>query len=139
MKHISEFTPDLQSQYDADLHALDAAKHDWARLPVDKRIALLQAVKDALMQVAEGWATTAARKKRIPAGSPLVGEEWISGPYALMAGCNGLMETLSKMEGKSFLKSLDLGPPVDLGRKGRRLDAKGRQCRQPEIPRGDGQ
>lgn len=106
MKHMSAFTPDLQNSYDADLAALDAAKHDWARTPVADRIALLQAVKDALMPVAEGWATTAARKKQIPAGSALVGEEWISGPYALMTGCNGLMETLSKMEGKAFLKGL---------------------------------
>ena len=106
MKHVSSFSPDLQGAYDADLAALDAAKHDWARLPVANRIALLQEVKDALMQVAEGWATTAARKKQLPAGSALAGEEWISGPYALMAGCNGLIETLSKMDGKAFLKGL---------------------------------
>ena len=106
MKHVSSFSPDLQSAYDKDLAALDAAKHDWARTSVAERIALLQGVKDALLPVAEGWATTAARKKRIPAESPLVGEEWITGPYALMAGCNGLMTTLSQMEGKSYLKHL---------------------------------
>lgn len=106
MKHAADFSPDLQSLYDAELKTLDAAKHDWARMPVAKRIALLQSVKDALMPVAEGWATTAARKKRLPEGSTLVGEEWISGPYALMAGCNGLMETLSKLDRKAFLKGL---------------------------------
>lgn len=106
MKHVSAFSPDLQSTYDIDLATLDGAKHDWAKSPISERIALLQAVKDALMQVAEGWATTAARKKRIPAGSPLLGEEWISGPYAVMAACNGLIETLSQMDGKAFLKHL---------------------------------
>lgn len=58
------------------------------------------------MPVAEGWAKTAARHKLIPEGSPLVGEEWLSGPYAVMAACNGLMQTLSQMEGKSFLSDL---------------------------------
>lgn len=106
MKHVSAFNPDLQSSYDLDLASLDAAKHDWAKAPIAERIALLQGVKDALMPVAEGWATTAARKKRIPEGSPLLGEEWISGPYAVMAACNGLMETLGQMEGKAFLKHL---------------------------------
>lgn len=106
MKHATAFTPDLQAAYDADLAVLDRAKHDWARTSVADRIGLLQAVKDALMPVAEDWAVTAAQKKGIPEGSHLVGEEWTSGPYALMSACNGLMQTLSKMDGKAFLKSL---------------------------------
>ena len=46
--------------------------------------------------------------KQIPAGSPLRGEEWLSGPYVLISACNGLIETLSKMEGKAFLDDLDV-------------------------------
>ncbi len=106
MKPQGQFTPDLQAAYDADLEALAAARHDWARTPVAERIALLQAVKDALMPVAEGWATTAARKKRLAPDSPLAGEEWISGPYALMGMCNALIHTLSQMPGKAFIDHL---------------------------------
>lgn len=93
-------------EYEEALAALDAAKDIWAQLPVPERIALLQEVKDNLMTVAEGWAETAARKKLIPEGSPLAGEEWISGPYAFMAGCNALIQTLGQMEGKRFLDHL---------------------------------
>lgn len=93
-------------EYDAALEALDAAKDTWAQTGNADRIALLSEVKDNLMNVAQGWAETAARKKQIPEGSPLIGEEWISGPYAVMSGCNGLMLTLSQMEGKAFLKHL---------------------------------
>jgi len=93
-------------EYDAALDALDAAKDTWAQTSNAERLALLAQVKDNLMSVSQGWAETAARKKQIPEGSPLVGEEWISGPYAFMAGCNGLMQTLSEMEGKAFLKHL---------------------------------
>ncbi|MCX7560192.1 aldehyde dehydrogenase family protein [Sulfitobacter sp. F26204] len=93
-------------EYDAALDALDAAKDTWARTSIAERIALLQQVKDCLMDVAAGWAETAARKKQIPNGSPLAGEEWTSGPYAVMSACNGLMLTLSQMENKEFLKHL---------------------------------
>lgn len=97
---------DLLASYEADLAALNAAKTAWARTPVSARIALLKSIKDSLMEVAEDWATTAAKAKGIPEGSPLVGEEWISGPYAVMSACNGLIHTLSKMEGKAFLNGL---------------------------------
>lgn len=104
------WTPPLVAEtkagLDADLETLDGAKHAWARTSVAERMALLAAVKERLMKVAEGWAEIAARRKRIPAGSPLAGEEWISGPYALMAGCNGLLHTLSQMQGKEFVKHL---------------------------------
>jgi len=93
-------------EYDAALSALDAAKDTWAQTSKAERIALLGQVKDNLMKVSQGWAQTAARKKQIPEGSPLIGEEWISGPYAFMSGCNGLMQTLSDMEDKAFLKHL---------------------------------
>ncbi len=106
MKHQSDFTPDLQLAYDADLRALDAAKKEWLHCSVAERIALLQAVKDALMPVAQGWAETAARKKRLAPNSPLAGEEWISGPYAVMGMCNGLMHTLSQIKDKAYLRHL---------------------------------
>lgn len=92
--------------YDAALESLDAAKDTWTQTSTAQRMALLNQIKDNLMSVAQGWAETAARKKQIPADSPLVGEEWISGPYAVMACCNGLLQTLGEMEGKTYLKHL---------------------------------
>lgn len=106
MRQDSHQTEAWQTALDADLLALAAAKDHWAGTPVEQRIALLARVKDALMAVAAGWAGTAARKKRIPLQSSLVGEEWISGPYAVMAACNGLMQTLSGLQGKAFLAHL---------------------------------
>lgn len=85
---------------------LVSAKDTWAQTSNAERLKALQEIKDALMQVAEGWAETAARHKMIPEGSPLAGEEWLSGPYAVMSACNGLMQTLSEMEGKAFLRHL---------------------------------
>lgn len=42
-------------------------------LPVVERIRILGEIKEALMQLTEVWARTAARKKRIAIGSPLIG------------------------------------------------------------------
>lgn len=99
---------EVQAALDQDLQALEAAKHAWARTSVADRIAILGRIKQTLMQVAQGWAETAARKKRIPHGSPLAGEEWISGPYSVMAACNGLMQTLSQLKRKEFLAHLHM-------------------------------
>ena len=94
------------NELDNALNELTASKDTWAQLSVQERIALLEAMKDSLLQVAEDWATISARNKRIPAGSPLEGEEWLSGPYAMMCGINALIDTLSQLDGKTFLKRI---------------------------------
>jgi acyl-CoA reductase-like NAD-dependent aldehyde dehydrogenase len=86
--------------------ALHAKKDLWLKVSIPERIAILAEIKECLMPVAAAWAETASRKKGIPVGSPLEGEEWVSGPYALMSYCNALMQTLSQLEGKKHLDSL---------------------------------
>ena len=110
---------------------------------------MLREVKEHLREVAEAWVKTATRKKGIPTGSPLEGEEWLAGPAALMDGCNQFIHTLSLMEGKKFLDRLpvrtlaqrpdggDGGAEFDLGQgavhrpQGRDLDAARRDQGQP--------
>ena len=108
-----------QAEAGALLHRLDAAKDSWARTTAAERVALLRAVKDAIMPVAEDWAATASRKKLIPAGSPLEGEEWLSGPYALLSACNNFIATLEAMEGQSLAamaqQSLQIAQYYDSG------------------------
>lgn len=96
----------LFEEYDIALAELDAAKDTWARLPIPKRIELLAGMKDGIMVVAKGWAEESARKKGLMPGTAIAGEEWVAGPYATMAGVNGLMSTLSQMEGKKFVDHL---------------------------------
>lgn len=99
---VTPAVPELDQQ----LTALHAASTAWAQSPISARIAILNQIRDQLMKVAEGWAETAARRKLIPPGSPHAGEEWISGPYAVMSACDALITTLSAMEGKAFLPPL---------------------------------
>ena len=96
----------LYAEYDTALAELDSAKDTWARLPLAERIALLSSMKDGIMKVAEGWAEIAARKKGLIPGTAIAGEEWITGPYATMAGVNALMSTLAQMDGRRFIDHL---------------------------------
>lgn len=43
------------SQYDAALHALSAARQRWAETSVNRRLALLRQIKDALAGIAPAW------------------------------------------------------------------------------------
>ena len=90
-------------ELDAALQGLCEQRGRWLATSVVERIRILQEIKEALMPVAQAWAETAARRKGIAEHSPLVGEEWLSGPYAVMAYCNSLIQTLSQVEGKHHL------------------------------------
>ena len=105
---VQQTVPPVQADFDRarldrDIANLVAAKDRWARTGIPARLAILDQIRDAIMDVADTWASTAARKKGIPEGSPLVGEEWTSGPYALMAGADAIALTLAGMDGKTFL------------------------------------
>jgi len=102
----SQATPtllQLQTSLDRDLQQLSSHRQAWVDTPISERIAILKEIKDALLPVAQSWAETASRKKGIAQGSPLEGEEWLSGPYTIMSFCNQLMATLSQVQGKHHL------------------------------------
>ncbi len=98
----------MHAELDAALDLLNRNKQQWAQTPVEARLAILARIRDGVNHVAQNWAETAARKKGLDANAPLAGEEWISGPYALMTYCNALMETLSKIAGKAYLNGLPM-------------------------------
>ena len=90
-------------ELDRELSRLAANREKWVKTTIAERIAILAEIKDCLLSVAEAWAVTAARKKGIADGSPLTGEEWLSGPYAVLGYCNQMMQTLSQVAGKKHL------------------------------------
>ena len=60
------------------------------------------------MPVAQAWAGTASASWVSPRVHPWKGEEWLSGPYTVMAHCNSLMATLSQVEDKRHLNHTPL-------------------------------
>ena len=95
-----------RNSLDEAMQELRNAAEPWAQTSAAHRLSILSEVKNKLMENAEEWAKLASQKKQIPLGAQIEGEEWISGPYAVMAACNGLMETLSKLENKSVADGL---------------------------------
>lgn len=81
-------------QIDRDLQTLDASKDSWARLAVERKIALLEGLKRSVHAVAPQWVERAAEAKGLEANSPLAGEEWISGPWAVLYALNRYLRTL---------------------------------------------
>ncbi len=88
---------------DIAIHKLSENKVSWARSSIEEKIHVLESIKEDLNEVAAEWVEEASMRKKIPAGSPLVGEEWLSGPYAVMAACNQLIQTFSFLkDGKKY-------------------------------------
>ncbi len=90
---LAEAAP--RGELDAAIGALRVHADAWAQLAPGKKIRYLVSLRRRTAQVAEEWVGAAARAKGIPDGSPLVGEEWLSGPWAVLFALNRLIETMS--------------------------------------------
>jgi aldehyde dehydrogenase (NAD(P)+) len=89
--------PTPHAALERDLEALAAHKDGWARLGVEEKIDLLVRVKRETANAAEGWVRAATQAKGIPDGSALAGEEWSSGPWALLYGLTQYVRTLRQI------------------------------------------
>ncbi|MFJ9682011.1 aldehyde dehydrogenase family protein [Streptomyces sp. NPDC101194] len=81
-------------ELDAVLRELSEGERRWAATSPAERGALLDRVHAAVSAEAETWVRIASRIKLLPDGSPLAGEEWLSGPYALLTSLEVLARTL---------------------------------------------
>ncbi len=87
-----------QSEIDQSVATLVQHKDEWATLPISRKLIHLDQMRAKTDKIAERWVDAAVKAKRIPADSPLAGEEWISGPWALLRGLNQLTRTLSAID-----------------------------------------
>ena len=95
---------------DSALADLTAGAGRWAALGLTGRRELLEAVGSAVAAVAPEWVSVAAGYKGLPPESPLMGEEWLSGPYAVLTGLSALAESMRALEADgSPLDGFDLG------------------------------
>jgi len=78
----------------SDFAALTTAGRHWPNVPVAERVALLRATRKTVAAAADEWVAVAARAKSLAQTSPYLGEEWVSGPYALLSACDDLIATL---------------------------------------------
>ncbi|MEO6021340.1 MAG: aldehyde dehydrogenase family protein [Knoellia sp.] len=103
-------TEDARNALDAAIATVQAGERRWAGLGLTERVALLGRVHAAVASQAEQWVAAAVRAKNLDPNSPLVGEEWLSGPYCTMSGLQMLQHSLSALvDGKSPVATTKFG------------------------------
>lgn len=99
-----------KARFDADLDALSEGSVRWAATPLRERAALLRALHASISSQAAVWARTAAQIKGLDPRSPLIGEEWMSGPWAALSAVETLASTVTTLAGgHSPIEGLTLG------------------------------
>ena len=88
----------MTTAVDEPLAALAGHKDEWAGLSLAEKIRLLDGLRPRVNDVAAAWVAAAVEAKGIDPGSPLVGEEWLTGPGPVLNGVNALLHTLTLVE-----------------------------------------
>jgi aldehyde dehydrogenase (NAD(P)+) len=88
----------VNATVDEAVTALRKGEAAWAALPLSGRRALLDRLRDLTIEHAGEWVRVAARIKGLGPTSPLVGEEWLSGPYPVVASTVALADSLQALE-----------------------------------------
>ncbi|PWV76408.1 aldehyde dehydrogenase (NAD(P)+) [Nocardia neocaledoniensis] len=95
---------------DNALADLTQGEKTWAATGLRRRRELLEELHALTARDAEAWVSAARTIKQLDADSPLVGEEWMSGPMTMLAGAQALAESLGALErGASPLDGVELG------------------------------
>ncbi|GAA5154715.1 aldehyde dehydrogenase family protein [Microbacterium pseudoresistens] len=95
---------DLRAPLDAAIAELETGSGSWAAMSPAQRVTLLRGVRRSVAGVSRKWARVAADSKQLPAGHPLRGEEWLSGPYGTLGALDAYIETLDRLaEGRNPL------------------------------------
>ncbi len=91
---LAALQPTPTADLDRQVARLQAEKDTWAKLPIARKVALLHSLVRRTGACAERWTHAALDAKGLPHNSPLAGEEWTSGPWALMYGAKHYASTL---------------------------------------------
>ena len=70
----------------------------WVRMTIAERRQLLREVRAATLAAAPSWVEAACAIKGIDPRSPAAGEEWSSGPYAVISATSAIEKTLRMLD-----------------------------------------
>lgn len=101
----------IESPVDQALLDLTEGEKTWAKTSLAQRLQLLAETRQAVIDNAQQWVQAAAFQiKKLDPESPLVGEEWISGPYAVAGAIAALIASLEQLQaGHSPLRDAKFG------------------------------
>ena len=86
------------SDLDKAINILNTNKDNWVNLPISEKIPLFKSISSKTSSVAKDWVDAAVKAKSINVNSPLSGEEWTSGPWALIYGAESMVGTLTALD-----------------------------------------
>ncbi len=86
---------DARARLDAVVAGLKEGESRWAATDLTGRVDVLADVHRTVAAAADRWVEGAVRAKSLDPDSPLVGEEWISGPYCTLTALLSLQHSLS--------------------------------------------
>ncbi len=86
--------PTPEARIEDDLAMLADHADEWSKRSIRAKVRDLEAIVAATDRCAGDWVDAACGAKRIAAGSPLAGEEWTSGPWAVITGAQAYARTL---------------------------------------------
>ncbi|MGB7819687.1 MAG: aldehyde dehydrogenase family protein [Ornithinibacter sp.] len=105
-----ELSTQERAALDAVVAGLTEGESRWAAMDLTARAALLAEVHRSVAAAADEWVAGAVRAKGLDADSPLVGEEWISGPYCTLTSLLALQHSLTALAaGRSPIDGKNLG------------------------------
>lgn len=82
------------AQIDAAITRLARGEALWSALTLDQRARLLDRTHASVGAVVQEWAETAGRIKGLDPRHPVAGEEWLTGPYAVLMALEALAASL---------------------------------------------
>lgn len=86
--------PTSKDECDEALAILRDHADEWAKLAIDERIEILQALVRTTEASAERWVEAGCEAKGIRRGTPAEGEEWLGGPSATLRNLQLLITSL---------------------------------------------
>lgn len=86
------------AQLDTVIEELVRGEALWAATALVRRREILDQIRALTGMWAQAWVDAAVGIKQLDPASPLVGEEWTSGPYAVINGAESLASSLRALE-----------------------------------------
>ncbi|HTV91897.1 MAG TPA: aldehyde dehydrogenase family protein [Verrucomicrobiae bacterium] len=93
MTTLATPAPATPAEIEQDLVELREGAKRWVALRTAAKADLLEQVRGTVYAQAQRWAHAGAQAKGVD-GTPLAGEEWVSGPWALLYALNRYIRTL---------------------------------------------
>lgn len=86
-----------RTQIDTDIETLQSTKREWANLPVARKTQYIDGIRARIAGVAREWVEAAVEAKGLSMDTSRAGEEWTSGPFAVMVLLNELEVSLERI------------------------------------------